>query len=52
MKNAHGMLTRSPKERGSKARKQEANQRGFRRRGLMDSVAEGLTELDDEEENA
>lgn len=49
MRNAHGMLTRAPKEWGSKARKEEARQRGFRRRGLADSVNEGLAEMADPE---
>ena len=47
------MLSRSPKEWGSKARKEEARNRGFRTRGRMDNVNEGLAdaEAEAEEEN-
>ena len=47
------MLTRSPKEWGSKARKEEEHNRGFRTRGRMDNVNEGLAdaEAESEEEN-
>jgi hypothetical protein len=53
MKNPANTLSRSPKEWGSKARKEEDRLRGFRSRGRMDNVNEGLAdaEAESEEEN-
>ena len=45
MRNPYGLTSKAPKEWGRKARQEEDQLRGFRRRGREDAVTEGLDEM-------